>query len=164
MQLEMQNISKSFGAVQAVVDVSFSVGEAEIHGLLGENGAGKSTLMNVLGGVLPPDSGTILIDGEEVTHLTPMKASRLGIRFIHQELNLVNDLRVFENLFLRNEIVIAGVYLNKREMIRRSREIFERLGLEIDPTAYVRDLDTSRKQLGRDRPGASFRLQTHHHG
>jgi ABC-type sugar transport system ATPase subunit len=147
MQLEMKNIYKSFGAVQAVVDVSFSVGEAEIHGLLGENGAGKSTLMNVLGGVLPPDAGTILLDGEEITHLTPIKAARLGIRFIHQELNLVNDLKVFENLFLRNEIVTAGVYLNKREMIRRSREIFEKLGLEIDPTANVRDLDTSRKQL-----------------
>lgn len=147
MQLEMKSIYKSFGAVQAVVDVSFSVGDAEIHGLLGENGAGKSTLMNVLGGVLAPDSGTILIDGEEQTHLTPIKASRLGIRFIHQELNLVNDLKVFENLFLRNEIVSAGFYLNKREMIRRSEEIFAKLGLEIDPTAYVRDLDTSRKQL-----------------
>lgn len=147
MQLEMKNIYKSFGAVQAVVDVSFSVGEAEIHGLLGENGAGKSTLMNILGGVLPADSGTILVDGQEQSHLTPIKAAKLGIRFIHQELNLVNDLKVFENLFLRNEIVTAGVYLNKREMIRRSREIFEQLGLEIDPTAMVRDLDTSRKQL-----------------
>jgi ABC-type sugar transport system ATPase subunit len=147
MQLEMKNIYKSFGAVEAVVDVSFSVGEAEIHGLLGENGAGKSTLMNVLGGVLAPDSGRIIIDGEEQTHLTPIKASRLGIRFIHQELNLVNDLRVFENLFLRNEIVTAGIYLNKREMIRRSREIFDKLELKIDPTAIVRDLDTSRKQL-----------------
>ena len=147
MQLEMRNIYKSFGAVKAVVDVSFSVGTGEIHGLLGENGAGKSTLMNVLGGVLAPDSGTIVVDGSEVSHLTPMKAARLGIRFIHQELNLVNDLKVFENLFLKNEIVYGGVYLNKKEMIRRSREIFERLGLEIDPTAYVRDLDTSRKQL-----------------
>jgi len=147
MQLEMKNIYKSFGAVQAVVDVSFSVGEGEIHGLLGENGAGKSTLMNVLGGVLPPDSGTVLIDGVEQTHLTPIKAAKLGIRFIHQELNLVNDLKVFENLFLKNEIVTAGVYLNKKEMIRRSREIFKRLGMEIDPTVYVRDLDTSRKQL-----------------
>ena len=147
MHLEMKNIHKSFGAVRAVVDVSLTVGEAEIHGLLGENGAGKSTLMNVLGGVLRQDSGQILIDGEDHSHLTPIKSARLGIRFIHQELNLVNDLKVFENLFLKNEIVAGGVYLNKKEMIRQSREIFERLGLEIDPTAYVRDLDTSRKQL-----------------
>ena len=145
--LEMKNIYKSFGAVQAVVDVSLSVGNAEIHGLLGENGAGKSTLMNVLGGVLRQDSGSIIIDGEDHSQLTPVKSGKLGIRFIHQELNLVNDLKVFENLFLHNEIVSWGFYLNKHAMIRRSREIFARLGLQINPTTYVRDLDTSRKQL-----------------
>ena len=143
----MKNIHKSFGAVHAVRDVSFSVGEAEIHGLLGENGAGKSTLMNILGGILRQDSGQIYIDGEEHSHLTPVKASRLGIRFIHQELNLVNDLKVYENLFLNNEIVKSGIHLNRKEMIKRSQEVFERMNLDIDPTAFVRELDTSRKQL-----------------
>lgn len=147
MQLEMKNINKSFGAVQAVQDVSFSVGEAEIHGLLGENGAGKSTLMNVLGGILRQDSGGIFINGEEHSHLNPLKAGQLGISFIHQELNLVNDLQVYENLFLHNEIVRGGFLLNKKAMIRRSHEIFETLGLEIDPMSMVRELDTSRKQL-----------------
>ena len=147
MYLEMKNIYKSFGAVKAVQDVSLTVGEAEIHGLLGENGAGKSTLMNVLGGILRQDSGSIVIDGEEHSHLTPIRSGRLGIRFIHQELNLVNDLKVYENLFLHNEIVRGGFVLSRREMIRRSAQILERLELDIDPEAWVRDLDTSRKQL-----------------
>ena len=147
MHVAMNNIFKSFGAVNAVVDVSLRVGAAEIHGLLGENGAGKSTLMNVLGGVVKQDAGTILIDGEDHSNLNPTRSGELGIRFIHQELNLVNDLKVFENLFLKHEILKGGCYLDKNEMIRRSHEIFHKLHLEIDPEVYVRDLDTSRKQL-----------------
>ena len=147
MQLEMKNIYKSFDAVKAVQDVSLSVGDSEIHGLLGENGAGKSTLMNVLGGILRPDSGQILIDGEEYSHLTPVRSAHAGIRFIHQELNLVNDLKVYENLFLHNELTLGGVVLKKKEMIKRSEEVLKRMKLDIDPMTFVRDLDTSRKQL-----------------
>ncbi len=147
MHLEMKNIYKSFDAVKAVQDVSLTVGDSEIHGLLGENGAGKSTLMNVLGGILRQDSGSIHIDGEDHSHLTPIRASHLGIRFIHQELNLVNDLQVYENLFLHNELLYGGVLLNKREMIKRSRKILHKMKLDINPQDYVRDLDTSRKQL-----------------
>jgi len=147
MIVKFKNISKNFGAVQALKDVSFEVGEAEIHGLLGENGAGKSTLMNILGGVLRPTSGKIEIDGEEFNHLTPKTASRLGIRFIHQELNLVNDLKVFENLFINNELTKAKFYLNKKEMIELSHKVFKRMNIDIDPTVYVRELDTLQKQL-----------------
>ena len=141
----MRNICKRFGAVEALADVSLRVGEAEIHGLLGENGAGKSTLMNILGGIIPPDSGTIRINGAEHFHLNPRRCGELGIRFIHQELNLINDLKVFENLFLRNEP--GGFRLDKKAMIRQSREIVQKLRLEIEPQAYVRELDSSRKQL-----------------
>ncbi len=147
MHLEMRNIYKSFDAVKAVQDVSLTVGDAEIHGLLGENGAGKSTLMNVLGGILRQDSGEILVDGEEHSHLTPVRSAHLGIRFIHQELNLVPDLRVYENLFLHNELTHGGIVLKKREMIEKSHAILSKLKLDIDPMDYVRDLDTSRQQL-----------------
>ncbi|MGD9761069.1 MAG: ATP-binding cassette domain-containing protein, partial [Candidatus Izemoplasmatales bacterium] len=147
MVVEFKNIYKNFGAVQALQDVSFSIGEAEIHGLLGENGAGKSTLMNILGGVLPPTSGTIVIDGTSYSHLTPHQAVELGISFIHQELNLVNDLRVFENLFINRELTIAKIYLDKKEMIRKSHEVFKRMNINIDPTLHVRELDTLEKQL-----------------
>ncbi len=94
MKLEMLNITKTFGAVKALTDVSFSLEEGTIHGLLGENGAGYTTLMNVLAGTFNPDSGKVILDGEEIKGMTPSKASRLGIRFIHQELNLCNHLRV----------------------------------------------------------------------
>ena len=147
MIIEFKNIYKNFGAVQALTDVSFSIGEAEIHGLLGENGAGKSTLMNILGGVLPPTSGTIVIDGTSYTHLTPHQAVDLGISFIHQELNLVNDLKVFENLFINRELTKGKIYLNKKEMIKKSHEVFKRMNIDIDPTLFVRELDTLEKQL-----------------
>ncbi len=147
MHLEMKNIYKSFDAVKAVQDVSLTVGDSEIHGLLGENGAGKSTLMNVLGGILRQDSGKILIDGEDHSHLTPVKSAHAGIRFIHQELNLVNDLKVYENLFLHNELTYAGFIQKKKEMIKKSEVILKKMKLDIDPNEYLRNLDTSRKQL-----------------
>jgi len=122
MILEMKNISKSFGAVQALKDVSFSVGSKEIHGLLGENGAGKTTLMNVLAGTFGPDAGTIEIDGNIIEGMTPKKAAQLKIRFIHQELNLCNDLTVFQNMFLGEEFTKQGWMVDKkREMELRPR-------------------------------------------
>ena len=95
----MKNIVMECGPVRAVDNVNFTVKEGEIVGLLGENGAGKSTLMNVLAGTYIPTSGEIYIDGSKVSITNPRAAARYGIRFIHQELNLCNDLTVFENMF-----------------------------------------------------------------
>ena len=100
MNLCMQNIYKSFGANDVLTDVGFELHSGEICALLGENGAGKSTLMNILGGVLPADSGTIQIDGKEVRFDSPVDSLDAGIGFIHQELNLVNDLTIYENMFI----------------------------------------------------------------
>ncbi len=147
MNVKFKNIYKNFGAVQAVNNVSLEIKEAEIHGLLGENGAGKSTLMNILGGVLAPTKGIIEIDGVDYSHLTPQKASDLGISFIHQELNLVNDLKVYENLFIHRELTKNIVFLDKKQMIEKSYELFKRMNVDIDPTAFVRDIDTLQKQL-----------------
>ncbi|QLY39554.1 sugar ABC transporter ATP-binding protein [Hujiaoplasma nucleasis] len=147
MVVEFQNIYKNFNAVKALENVSFKIGDSEIHGLLGENGAGKSTLMNILGGVLPPTSGKIVIDGVEYAHLTPVLASELGINFIHQELNLVNDLKVYENLFIHREITKHKIFLDKKTMIKKSYEIFNRLNIDINPTVFVSQLDTLQKQL-----------------
>ena len=100
MLLEMKNIVKYFGPVQALKGVSLSVNKGEIHGLLGENGAGKSTLMNILAGTFLPTGGAIFFNGSNIENLTTQKTQHFGIRFIHQELNLVNDLSFYENLFL----------------------------------------------------------------
>ncbi len=146
MNLEMKNISKAFGPVQALSDVSFSVGPGEIHGLLGENGAGKTTLMNILGGGLAQDTGTIIIDGKEVHGMTPRKSNEMGIRFIHQELSLCNDLKVYQNMFLGEEYNKAQ-FIQKKDEIQRAQEVLDTLRTDIKPTDLVTDLTTAQKQL-----------------
>lgn len=147
MILEMKGITKLFGPVKALDNVSFTVGDAEIHGLLGENGAGKSTLMNILGGALAPTEGEIFIDGERIEDMTIHKSNTLGIKFIHQELNLVNDLTVYENLFLGQEITNRMGFLSRKRMIERSKEVLHSIKLDIDPNEMLVNLEPSRKQL-----------------
>jgi ABC-type sugar transport system ATPase subunit len=147
MILHMIDISKFFDTFKALDKVSLVVDKCEIHGLLGENGAGKSTLMNILGGSFPPTSGQIFFKGEKQESLTTRKCNDLGIRFIHQELNLINDLMVYENLFLGAEILNKYGLLDKKAMIDKSKEVFKRMNLDIDVEELVANLDTSRKQL-----------------
>ena len=89
--------------VSVLKGVKLTVEKGEVHALLGENGAGKSTLMNILTGVLPKDGGTIEFDGQKLEHITITQSEKMGIAFVHQELNLFNDLKVFENMFLNRE-------------------------------------------------------------
>lgn len=145
--LQMTGISKSFHGVKVLDDVDFSVNQGEVHALLGENGAGKSTLMNILAGVHKRDSGQVFFDGQFLTDTTVRSSERAGIAFVHQELNLFNDLRVYENIYLRREAVHGFGILNKGEMIKTSVSLLEELGIDISPTAYVSELDTSKKQL-----------------
>ena len=145
--LEMKNIVKSFFGVTVVKDVDFSVATGEIHALLGENGAGKSTLMNVLGGVHERDSGTIKFDNVLLEKITPVSAKEVGIAFVHQELNLFNDLLVWENIFLKQEIVNKFGVVNKQQMIRETEELFASFGISLSPTARVEDLTTAQKQM-----------------
>jgi ribose transport system ATP-binding protein len=143
----MKNISKYFGPVAALTDVSLFVDTGEIHGLLGENGAGKSTLMNILAGTYQSSSGEIYFDNKKLEYLTTKKTQSIGIRFIHQELNLVNDLKVYENLFLGEEITGRFGILNRKEMIEKSQKVLKSMNIDIDVTEEVTNLDTSRKQL-----------------
>lgn len=147
MLLEMKKITKNFGAVCAVDAVDFSVRKGEIHGLLGENGAGKTTLMNVLAGVHPKDGGEIVFNGEKLESINAAGARKLGIRFIHQELNLFNHLTIYENLFFGEEITRKNGMLDRAEMIRQSKQILESLHLDFDPRLPVEKLDPSGKQL-----------------
>lgn len=145
--LEMRDISKAFDAIQALSHVDFHVKEGEIHALLGENGAGKSTLMNILAGVLPVDSGSIFFDGHQYFHPSISQMEKAGIAFVHQEINIINDLSVSENIFLNREISGKFFRLKKKEMINQTEKLFCDLGVTINPTAMVRDLKTSEKQL-----------------
>ena len=98
--LDMQNISKTFGKVQALKGVSLDLYAGEVLALMGENGAGKSTLMNILSGSLQPTSGEIYLKGQRVIVSDPIAAKKLGIAKIHQELQIVPELSVAENIFL----------------------------------------------------------------
>ena len=145
--LQMQNICKAFDGVPVLRGVNLTLEQGEVHALLGENGAGKSTLMNILTGVLPADRGEITFDGAPLVNPTVHKTEALGIAFVHQELNLFNDLKVYENVYLGRELCYRTGTLNKRAMIRKTRELFESLGVQIDPNAVVGTLPTSQKQL-----------------
>lgn len=147
MTLDMKNICKSFGANEVLKNIDFSLKGGEICALLGENGAGKSTLMNILGGVLEADSGHIFLDGEEVRFRSPTDSLNRGIAFIHQELNLVNDLAVYENMFIGRELKKKNRLLDAKTMCEKSAEIFRRMDVGLDPRAMVRDLDASYKQI-----------------
>jgi ribose transport system ATP-binding protein len=92
--LELAGVSKSFGGVEALRDVSFALAAGEVHGLVGENGAGKSTLMKIIAGVHSDYSGRYLIEGREVRFRSPRKALAAGIAMVHQELSIVPDLTV----------------------------------------------------------------------
>ena len=147
MTLEMRGICKSFGANDVLKQVDFSLKGGEICALLGENGAGKSTLMNILSGVLPADRGEILIDGTPVHFHTPADSLHAGVAFIHQELSLINDLAIYENMFIGRELKTKSGFLDAKTMIQKTQEVFDRLDLALDPRAMVRDLDASYKQI-----------------
>ncbi len=146
MNLSMEKIYKSFGSNRVLHGVDFTLGSGEICALLGENGAGKSTLMNILGGVLPADEGTIRLDGKEVRFGNPVDSLDAGIGFIHQELNLINDLTIYENLFLTH-LPRKGAFLDAEGMRQKTRELFQRMNLDLDPNTMVRELDASYKQI-----------------
>ena len=145
--LEMNHISKSFGGAKALSDVHFEMEEGEVHALLGENGAGKSTLMNILTGVIPADSGKIVFMGKEYVTPTIKEMEEAGIAFVHQELNVINDLTVADNIFLRKEIKNKFGLIDERKQIQKTKELFESLGVEMDPKTMVSNLKTSEKQL-----------------
>lgn len=147
MTIEMRNIIKSFGSNVVLKDVTFTLNGGEICALIGENGAGKSTLMNILGGVHKMDSGAIYLDGKKVEFNNPAESLEAGIAFIHQELNLVNDLPVYENMFLGREIKNKRGRLDLERMIHETEEVFKQMNVKLDPKTMVRDLDASYKQI-----------------
>lgn len=145
--LSMKNICKSFNGIPVLKQVNLTIEKGEVHALLGENGAGKSTLMNILAGVFPADSGEVEFNGEKIRKMTVQQSEKLGIAFVHQELNLFNDLKVYENIFLMKEYKKKFGVLDKKRMIHEAQQLFTELGVDIDPEEKVEKLKTSQKQL-----------------
>jgi ABC-type sugar transport system ATPase subunit len=144
--LEMRGITKTFPGVKALSNVNFSVGFGTVHAIVGENGAGKSTLMKVLSGSYAPTSGTIFVAGSEVKMRRPADAQELGIRMVHQELNLIPDLSVAENVYL-GRMPGRWSLLRRGEMISRAAAVLDELGAGIDAREQLGNLSISQQQL-----------------
>ena len=145
--LAARRVSKSYGGVAALTDVSLELFAGEAHALIGENGAGKSTLVKLLGGVLLPDSGLLEIDGEPVVMAGPAEARDSGIAVIYQEPTLFPDLTVAENVFIGRQPLRGGRRIDFRAMNRAVNEIFDRLGVRLDPDRIARGLSIAEQQL-----------------
>lgn len=144
--LEMEHINKTFGPVKALKDVHMDLRSGEVHALMGENGAGKSTLMKILSGVYSLETGTLTYFGKETEFKTPKEAQEAGIAIVHQELNMMADLTVAENIYIGRE-TMNGVFINDSEMIRMSRELFNELGVHVNPAATVKDIPVGMQQM-----------------
>jgi ribose transport system ATP-binding protein len=145
--LEMRHISKTFGAIQALKNVSLTVKPGEVHSLMGENGAGKSTLMKVLSGAYVADpGGEVLVGGQPMATGNPKAARANGIAVIYQELSLAPNLTAAQNIFLGNEPSNFGL-VDRRAMIRAARPILERLGVGFSATTKVGTLSLGERQL-----------------
>ena len=145
--VEMSAIYKSFPGVQALHDVSLNVRPGTVHSLMGENGAGKSTLMKILAGIYIADAGTITVRGQAVDIPNPAASQALGVSMIHQELSYVPELSVAENIFLGRELRSRFGAVSRRAMERRTREIFERWDITINPRAKMKDLSVAQAQM-----------------
>ncbi len=145
--IEMHHVTKSFGAVHALVDASLTVDAGSIHALVGENGAGKSTLVKIIGGLHAADGGEIRLNGEPVHFRSTADAKAAGIAVIYQEPTLFPDLSVAENIFIGRQPYTRFGTLDRARMRRETRELTTRLGVPIDPDRPARGLSIADQQI-----------------
>jgi ribose transport system ATP-binding protein len=147
--LELVDITKSYPGVVALDHVDLKVAPGEVIALIGENGAGKSTLMRVLGGVVEPSGGVIRVDGVERRSLAVADAIKAGIAFVHQELNLFDNLDVAGNVFIGREPVRGGPLklIDRKKLYAKVRPLLERLGADFAPYAPLAELSLAQRQL-----------------
>ena len=147
--LEVRNVSKSFGAIHAVNDISWSVEPGEVVGLMGDNGAGKSTLVKLIAGNFPPTDGEVLVDGEVCHFHKPIQARAKGIEVVYQDLALADNLTAAQNVFLGRE-QNKGFWpfraLDKQAMIDRSAKLFDELKSETRPRDLVKKMSGGQRQ------------------
>jgi simple sugar transport system ATP-binding protein len=147
--LELHRVSKHFGAIQALIDVSLALEAGEVVGLMGDNGAGKSTLVKIVAGNYPPSAGTITLQGEQVAFHKPADAREAGIEIVYQDLALCDNLSAAENVFLGRELMrrIGPLrVLNYGSMFKRAGELFAELKSETRPRDLVRKMSGGQRQ------------------
>jgi simple sugar transport system ATP-binding protein len=147
--LQLRNVSKNFGAIRALTDVSLTLEPGEVLGLMGDNGAGKSTLVKIIAGNFPPSSGEIVMDDQPVVFHQPVEARQRGIEIVYQDLALCNNLTAAANVFLGREIrrrVGPLRILNYRAMYERAGELFAELKSETRPHDLVRRMSGGQRQ------------------
>ena len=145
--IRLHHVTKRFGGITAVNDVTFGIDRGEIHAVVGENGAGKSTIMKMLAGVHPPDGGSLVLRGEPVSISDPLHARHLGVSIVFQELNLFPHLTVAANIFANRETTRGRGLLDERAMVDATRRVLQLMGVALDPHARVGRLPVAEKQL-----------------
>jgi ribose transport system ATP-binding protein len=145
--LKTVDIGKEFSSVPVLQKINIEIIRGEILGIIGENGAGKSTLMKIFSGIYTPTSGEIRFEGRKVSIPDPLAAKNLGISILPQEFNLVQDLTVYDNIFLGSEIRKRSGLLDKKRMMRRTTELLRELEVEIKPDEKIENLSTAQKQM-----------------
>ena len=145
--LKIQGVKKAFRSVQALKGVNLEAHAGEVLALIGANGAGKSTLMNILGGVLEPDEGTIYFDGKEVSFSNPLDATAQGVSFVHQEMALLPSLTIAENMYISTFPRGAAGLIDKKKAHAEGQEVLNSLTDGLDPRTEVRALSTGDQQM-----------------
>jgi rhamnose transport system ATP-binding protein len=145
--LALEDVSKSFGAVAALRGAHLELRSGEAHALVGENGAGKSTLVKILAGVHGPDTGRVLLDGQPIELHSPASARAAGIAVIYQEPTLFPDLSVAENIFMGRQPLSGGRRIDRKALAARCKELFDRLGVRMDPNRPARGLSIADQQM-----------------
>lgn len=145
--LNCKNISKSFSKVEVLKNINIEIKKGEVHAIIGANGAGKSTLMKIICGVHEANGGELIYKGNIEKFKTPLEAQKKGISIIYQELSLVSTLKNYENLFVGNEIKKYGVFTDDTAMVKKFKELCEKLNFDIDPMEITRNMSISKQQM-----------------
>ncbi len=144
--VEMKGITKDFPGVRALSDMTFTVLKGEVHCLVGENGAGKSTLMKILSGAYTPSSGSIFIEGNEYSELSPPLSQQLGIQIVYQENDLVPTMNAVENVFVGQELSTKFGMLNFKEMRKKVKELINEYSIELDLSQTIENMSVADQQ------------------
>ncbi len=145
--LELSGIDKSFASNKVLKSVTVGFRRGEVHAVVGENGAGKSTLMKIIGGIYSRDAGEIAFKGEPVRFDSPSEAMKDGISIVHQALSLADNLTVAQNIFCHREPVNSLGFIRWKERRQKAQELFDQIGVDIDPAAVAGTLNVARQQL-----------------